>query len=1232
MYETVVCPSCRRLLRLAPDHMGKKVQCPTCETMFIAGETTPPLQAPVPDAVTAKRSSASPRPIDDDDRPRRRRSRRLDTNKPSAGRKPWQTVMIIGIAITVGGGFMLLPVIVAVLERGNRIPVLPPMANFAQPNNFMVAPPPPPIDVPDRLLTAEEQQTHAKTFFDHFSAVMRNPMDQAGESACFDVAKLLDSAFAQKFIPADRQGDRARLLSEFQNGIFQSNIYHGQDWWTNFDIKTVKNPRSRELIAVTRHANRANGSVLRLRWWLAHRDGRWRITEMEDLDYGLRLSMMIAGSLQPAEPAVRTLREAGNAIIMRTNFDEADRILATVRVDAMPKACAATHQLLIASIRIRQRRFEDTIAACTAAERFDPDMPGNNYLFAISYNTLRRDPLALKHARAAHAWLGDDPVICYELGLAFNNQSRFAEAVPLYRKALDGQPNHKEAFINLLRCIVPGSKNDDIGPRFLKLQNPENHFLEFAKDCWLARDTSTVKSLAEAMLMRLPRHADAHFYLALVHADEERLPAALASFKTALECQDLDARREIYFSEFARNVVLRDQALPAYHGLPDRQRAFRALGEELRLAFKLDDLQELVDLHAKNQPKDPYVLLFRADLHLRDEQYALADRNFTMAIAAINDPVVTERYRNNRIRARYELGDVLGAYRDIGPQRMAFQQLADSCWFDKKTAELKKLVDVHAENDAFDTQLPRNRWRLALHDKQLDVATKAFRASHDQAIGVDAKRHVMQDFLFDANDAGQALEGYRRAGDPHLALEIIAANFWGNSNLDAVLAEHRKGFPNDPVVKMYAGQQAEKKQDWAKAAAAYSEGWPQLPDAKRQRWTYPYLFACFKTGQAVQAYRDSGKRPEQFRQLTAMLLGDKQIDAFEQLLAVHRPHRAIDPEFAAYEARLKILRGKSAEAAELLLGLLKDRPLNDQQRIGDSFLADLARFDLAAEAYLCIPDKRDAFSHMVWTYRQPERVKEYARLIAEHAKQHPDDPRLAIERAELDILQGNFALAEQKFVLARLNNPNDFAARTGLIRACIKLGKAADTYRELGANARAFLDIANQCVTMKDGVQLAQTLAAHRQAHAAAKNLAVWDLEVHWQKKDYEAAVKALQADRGGLLKNSNWRWKCEGYLVRGLVRMKKAKEAVHEAETITQRKDGSQVLLALALASTGDVPRFLEFMETKKNQHFFVEDCYRDEDLGPLLRSDAFRAVQERYPPPPMVPLPNGGFDDGWD
>ncbi|HZZ80913.1 MAG TPA: tetratricopeptide repeat protein, partial [Gemmataceae bacterium] len=1081
------------------------------------------------------------------------------------------------------------------------------------------------------MLNADEQKDHARRFFEHFSRVMLNPNDADGEMAAFDPASLMEAALAKKLIPAGRLNDQAQLRDEFRNGVRQTSLYRGDMHWGTYHIMSVKQPRQRALVVVTRHPNETTNTSLRLRWWLSHSNNRWLITEMEDMDYGIRLSTVLAGGLVGADPPLRTLHDAADSIVIRNNFDEADRILGGLAVKNLPPAGAATYHMLIASIRSRQSRWEDAIAGCDSALRLESDMPGADYLASVCLNHLRRDDQALKRASAAQKSYGDDPVICYEIGVASANTGQFAAAAVQYRKALDANPNHKNAFLSLLRCVGPDVQNNDIGDRLRKMKNPSDNFQQFADDCWMARDTATVQILANSMLQLNPQHPEANFYKALAQADQERLVPALASLRVALAQQAFDARRDFYYAEFARCIVSRDLTMQVYAKLPDSRRAFRALGDELKLSGKFEDLPALIAEHVKKWPRDPQVLLFQGDLQLRDEQYALADKSYTKAFAEINDPPVLERYRFNRINARYLAGDVLGAYHAIGPQRLCFQQLANACWYDKKMAELKLLVEAHDKNDAIDPQLTRFRWRLAIFDKRFNDAGKSLRSVFGRNVGNDPDRRLIEDFLYDMIDTGNVLEGYQRCPDRQLALEIIMTDLsrsGRDTDLKGVVDSHRQAFPNDPVLQMCTGALAADKQDWAAAVAAYRLGWKHLPEAKKQRWSHAYQFAAVKLGKPVQAYVDMGSRPDQFRQLTTTLLNDKQTDQFEELMKVQRrQQRNLIPELPAYEARLKLLHGKHAEAADLLLNYLKDRPRAEQQRIGDSFLNDLARFDLAPESYRCLPDKRDAFGYMVFKYRLPERAKEYGRLIEEHARLHPDDPRLLIERAELHFLKKEYAEAEKTFVQARRINPKDNQARFGLIRTRIRLGKAADAYRELGASSQTFLDVANQCVFLKDGAQLERVVAAHRKAFPSIKNLTVWDIEVLYQKKDYAETVKALEANRA-LFKSPLHRWKCESYLVRSLVKLKKTDAAIAEAETIAKRRDSSQVLLALAVASKSDVPRLIELFEKKNVQRFFLEDCYRDEDLGALLRSDAFSKLRERFPPPPNV-TPIVPFDD---
>jgi hypothetical protein len=228
-------------------------------------------------------------------------------------------------------------------------------------------------------------------------------------------------------------------------------------------------------------------------------------------------------------------------------------------------------------------------------------------------------------------------------------------------------------------------------------------------------------------------------------------------------------------------------------------------------------------------------------------------------------------------------------------------------------------------------------------------------------------------------------------------------------------------------------------------------------------------------------------------------------------------------------------------------------------------------------------------------------------------------------------LRNEFALAEKQFLLAKDKNRQNFnPGRYGLIRARIKLGKTAETYRELGANSQVFQEIAVQCMNLKDGPQLDRLLTEHRKAVPAAKNLAAWDVEALWLKKEYQGVIEAIDADKT-LLKSATYRWKCESHLVRSYVRLKKPNDALRVAEAFSKRANGPTTLLPLALAASGDVKGLLGHLESKRTLRYIIDDCYRDEDLGPLLRSEAFKEVRAQFPPPTNIG-PIGRFDDDWD
>lgn len=192
-----------------------------------------------------------------------------------------------------------------------------------------------------------------------------------------------------------------------------------------------------------------------------------------------------------------------------------------------------------------------------------------------------------------------------------------------------------------------------------------------------------------------------------------------------------------------------------------------------------------------------------------------------------------------------------------------------------------------------------------------------------------------------------------------------------------------------------------------------------------------------------------------------------------------------------------------------------------------------------------------------------------------------------------------------------------WAIRRALLRARIKAGVAVAAYREAGADRRSFDEIGNLCLWEKNAAELEALLGAHRQARPDDPWLPAWELELKWLQNDFAGALQLLTEHRQGLFATSRYRWKHADYLVRGLVKLKRTQEAVREAAALAKKKHGHAVLLVLAHAAAGDVRQTLTALDLLAPKRYLIDNCYRDPDLGPMLRSQPFAAVREKYPEP---------------
>ena len=506
---------------------------------------------------------------------------------------------------------------------------------------------------------------------------------------------------------------------------------------------------------------------------------------------------------------------------------------------------------------------------------------------------------------------------------------------------------------------------------------------------------------------------------------------------------------------------------------------------------------------------------------------------------------------------------------------------------------------------------------------------KAALAKQDQP---QQRKQIVSTFLIQMVDVGKPLEGYRAAPDAAEAFQVLAPDLQGLGRWDELrrlLEAHRQQHPDDLWISFYQAELLLNDRAWDKAAATMELAWDKAPADLRLRFRYRYVFALCKAGRALEAYQKVEPQKDTFFQIANFLLMDKQGAKLLELVPQQRATSRVNPELLYYEARARAMLKQPAEAANLLKQAYQLQKQDFQRRnYVVNLVLDLEAVGLGLEGYRAAPDKAVAFETLARQLVNRKQAKKLEALLQEHGKSQAGSDWQSFFTGELHLLRGDAQKAEQSFAaaLARAPNQNHWAFRNGLFRARLKIGKAVATYQEFGPTFRTFEDLANLCLQEKNPRQLEALIAARRQTDAAELNLAVWDLEVRWLDKDYDGVLKLL-AERAALFGQPRHRWKHDEYLVRGLVRLKRTEQAVREAEKLTRSSQGNRVLLILALASRGEVKQCIAALE-KAGPGYLIGNCYRDPDLGPILRSEAFQSFRERFPEPPEI----GRFDEFGD
>jgi predicted Zn-dependent protease len=642
------------------------------------------------------------------------------SHSPNAGR-----AVILGLF-----GIAAIGVLAAYL--GNRHRRLPPQEGAAERQR----------DIRDAFVNPPPQGENPEQFLT-FLGQFGNDLKKADGTS---IAESLD--FERMYDECDRTGvlsrhrlHRGQFVSLFRTALL--NQFARPELNMHWDRTEVRRVRwlipGREAVVVARHREDEGETVwIKMRWWLRWDGSRWKVYDSEDLQAGMRISVMLGSLLN--ELAARDLDAAGLAAIKQATeaikeaqaalaggqVDQAEQALQRVGAFRLPAALEAYHHFAWGVVHIgRGDRAAEGLKELDAAERLNPDMPIVHLVRAQAYAALQQPEHTVEHARKYIDALGPDGNAYLLIGQAHEALDRHAEAADSFRRALDDTPEMEEAFI-ALRSKLDVRDAAELGERLRKMRDPAAHFDRLFNNALWAGDCVAAEALCEGLAQVHPDSVAVTSARVRLKVRAGRTDEATDLFRASLtkvsDQQDRDRVRLDYLYAMASE----GHGLDAYRAVPntDAGAAFRALADNM-LDFDLDrderpggrepdkELRGLIDAHRQRLPGDPWLHFYTAQLHMQAKDYDAAEKELAAGMAKPLDEESRDRFRSVRVWARFQAGRGLSAYGDIGPNDKTFRQLAGLLNSPERADDLQKLIEAHRKVTPNDRRLPA--WEGQVH-------------------------------------------------------------------------------------------------------------------------------------------------------------------------------------------------------------------------------------------------------------------------------------------------------------------------------------------------------------------------------------------------------------------------------------------------------------------------------------------------------------------------------------
>ncbi|HET6882097.1 MAG TPA: hypothetical protein VFI31_18165 [Pirellulales bacterium] len=423
----------------------------------------------------------------------------------------------------------------------------------------------------------------------------------------------------------------------------------------------------------------------------------------------------------------------------------------------------------------------------------------------------------------------------------------------------------------------------------------------------------------------------------------------------------------------------------------------------------------------------------------------------------------------------------------------------------------RSIAPYDPHNDYYEGQY---RWLRQEYDQAADAFRKALdNMPEDERVGC---QKALRNSLLYAGKPADAYQAMPNGDDTFLAICNRLVSEGDADGLDTVAALHAERQPDDTWLPYFRGEALVLRGKYEQAVALFKPMLEaDLSAGARASYRNEYLSAEINAGHALEAYQTVPDADEAFLKAANQLLGDRNSDDLEKLVALHAERQPDDPYVVYFRGEVPYLRGESAEAAAIFEPLLKrDLPDGLREPCYREYLRSMSDLGKPIDGYRAVPDAALAFKFLADALLERwNGADQLEKLFEAHRERLPQDPWLSYYRGRLLILRSRYDEAAE--LLAPLvAATQDEQLKGELAEACraalAYAGKPQEAYAISLDRAAGFERTAAYLANKLDAGKLAALIATREAEQADDPSLPYYQARVAALGGDYRTAAEIL--------------------------------------------------------------------------------------------------------------------------